>query len=327
MTGENTNMTFVDSHLHIKLNGFPLTKLIKYLDREHIDFCWLLSWEEINPGPWEYQHLSVEEIYEAYLKYPSRIIPFYAPDPHRTDAADQLENWHQKGIRGCGELKTTLNWDSEQVKLMLNAAKKLEMPIVFHMEESEYRDIPYSNSLFDRLLHYQITDKNKNTSIPLNIVRILVDKTPILKRRAKSSYFFPGYLLDFASLEVTLQTYTDVNFIAHGLMFWKHISSDACNSTDYLPKGPVFKEGIIWRLLRNYPNLYADISGLSGLNALTRDPRNAREFLSLFADKILYGTDTVMKEQKKFLDSIGLSEGTYKKIYGENAIRLMQKLY
>ena len=312
-------MTIIDSHFHINFNGFSLDKIIKYLDRERIDCCWLLSWEEINPGPWDYQHLSVEDIYDAFLKYPSRIIPFYAPDPHRTDAAIQLDNWYKRGIHGCGELIATLNWGSGEIRPILQTAQKLKMPVVFHMEESETRDIPYSDKFWDRLSFYGVRSENKIYKIPWNI---LTKYYPPLKNR-KKSYFFPGYMLDFASLETTLDEYPDVNFVAHGLMFWKYISEDANACKAMLPTGPINGEGIIWRLLESYPNLYADTSGSSGFNALTRDPTVIKRFLSTFQDKILYGTDTLMKGQKEFLGSLALPEGTYNKIYGDNAQRLL----
>jgi len=132
-------------------------------------------------------------------------------------------------------------------------------------------------------------------------------------------------MLDFASLEVALTDYPDINYVAHGPMFWKHISTDATGGDEMYPKGPVIGEGIVWRLLTDYPNLYADISALSGLNALTRDPLNARKFLSLFKDRILYGTDNFMRELGDFIHSLGLSQEAYKNIFGENASRLINR--
>ena len=315
-------MTLIDSHLHINLKGFSLPKIIKYLDKEHIDCCWLLSWEEINHGPWDYKHLPVEDIYEAYLKYPSRIIPFYAPDPHRNDAITQLQNWHKKGIRGCGELKATLRWDSDRIRAILETAGGLRMPIVFHMEGSGFRDIPYSNALYDRLLFDGLRTKNIIYSIPQQILKVMVNVFSPLRNRNKS-YFFPGYMLDFAALEVGLRDYPNVNFIAHGQMFWKYISADALSSEEQYPQGSIKGEGLIWRLLREYPNLYADTSGESGHVGLTRDSSTTKRFLSMFGDKIIYGTDNVLKEQKDFLRSLTLDNGTYKKIFGENAEKLL----
>jgi len=47
-------------------------------------------------------------------------------------------------------------------------------------------------------------------------------------------------------------------------------------------------------LLRNYPNLYADLSpatGGSGFNAIRRDPDFGYAFLEEFQDRLLFATD------------------------------------
>ena len=315
-------MTLVDSHLHVNFEGFTLTKLVKYLDQEHIDLCWMLTWEEVNSGYWDYKHLSVEGVYDVFLKYPSRIIPFYAPDPHRSDATLQMETWFQKGIRGYGELKATLNWNSQQMIPVLKTARKLKMPIVFHMEESENRDMPYSSKIWDKILFYGVRSENKIYRIPRKILLVLEKYYTPLKNR-KKSYFFPGYMLDFASLEATLVEYPDVNFVAHGQMFWKNISAEGIDHKEAYPNGQIVIDGIIWRLLKDYPNLYADISAMSGLNALQRDTPNAKRFLSLFQNKILYGTDGLMAGQREFLKSLGLAKEALDKIFGENAKHLI----
>jgi predicted TIM-barrel fold metal-dependent hydrolase len=284
----------------------------------------LLSWEEINPGLWAYQHLSIEDIYETYLAYPSRIIPFYAPDPHKNTAATELDNWLQKGIKGCGELKATLNWNSDNVRSLLQIANKHKMPVVFHMEECGCRGIPFSESFLDKLLFQGLKTERKIYQIPRNILSLLVQNFKPLRNRVKS-YYFPGYMLDFATLEVALRDFPNINYVAHGPMFWKHISADASLRKEMLPKGTIVGEGLIWRLLRDYPNLYADTSAESGLNALTRDIDKTKKFINEFENKLLYGTDNVMKGQKEFLNSLNLSKGAYKKIYGENVYGLIHK--
>jgi predicted TIM-barrel fold metal-dependent hydrolase len=312
----------VDSHLHVNYNGLSLKDIIRYLDNQRIDTCWLLTWEEVNPGRWDYKHLKIEAIYRAYQEYPTRVIPFYAPDPHKPQASLELENWCQKGIRGCGELKATLNWNSAEIKPFLKTVAKLRLPLVFHMEESRHYEIPCSDAIYDRVLFYGLRTQRKIYQIPRYFLKLLTDKYTPLKNRSKS-YFFPGYMLDFASLEASLKEHPDINFIGHGLMFWKYISADGHDCKDNLPRGPVNGEGIIWRLLREYPNLYADLSGLSGLNALTRDPQNARKFLSLFETRMLYGTDNFLKGQKEFLNSLKLDQSTYDRILGDNAGRII----
>ena len=44
-------------------------------------------------------------------------------------------------------------------------------------------------------------------------------------------------------------------------------------------------------IMRQYPNLYADLSAGSGLRALQRDRAFGREFLIEFQDKLLFGRD------------------------------------
>jgi predicted TIM-barrel fold metal-dependent hydrolase len=318
-------LTLIDSHFHVNFNGFSLTKTIEYLDKEGIDFCWLLSWEEINHGPWLYNFLSIDNIYEAYLKYPSRIIPFYAPDPHRGDATTQLQNWHQKGIRGCGELKATLSWNSDQIAVILKTVERLRMPVVFHMEESETRHILYTDVVSKRLQYVAPRRVNKKFyTIPRKIIQVMVNSFIPLNNRDKS-YYFPGYMLDFSSLEVVLKDYPNVVFIGHGPLFWKRKPIESINTNKLLTQSPISYNSILWRLLSEYPNLYADISGNSGIDALMNNVEDSKKFLSTFETKILYGTDNTIKGQREFLNSLGLSKETYKNIYGENALRIINR--
>lgn len=37
----------VDSHMHVNFNGLSTKDIIKYLNHEKIDICWLLTWEEV----------------------------------------------------------------------------------------------------------------------------------------------------------------------------------------------------------------------------------------------------------------------------------------
>jgi predicted TIM-barrel fold metal-dependent hydrolase len=97
-------------------------------------------------------------------------------------------------------------------------------------------------------------------------------------------------------LERVLVELPDTRFIAHAQGWWAHISGDA-KSLDRqelsgFPKGPVTRGGVVQRLLETYPNLYADLSARSGLNAIDRDLDHGYEFLNRFQDKLLFGTDS-----------------------------------
>jgi len=313
---------FIDSHMHVNFRGYSADRIIAYMDRNGIDQCWLLTWEEMIPPP-IYLHMSIEEVFDAYERFPSRIVPMYAPDPNRTDATERLHAWHEKGIRGCGELKVSLNWDSPQLNPFLSCVSQLGIPIVFHMEDKGEVFVPCSNSFFDRLL-CRLFDTNRLLGLPrIAIGAIATICEPLKEKKDNLRRLFPGYMLDFVSLEMRLKEYPQINFVGHGPLFWKGISSDLRPENGLYPKGPVLGEGIICHLLSEYQNFYADISGASGLNALTRDPEFAENFLSRYEQKILFGTDNYSLGQKEFLDSLQLSKRTYNLIYGDNAARLI----
>jgi hypothetical protein len=246
----------------------------------------------------------------------------YAPDPNRHDAAQRLRSWHEKGIRGCGELKVSLNWNSIKLDPFLDTVNKLGIPIVFHMEGSGDVFQPPPNSYFDRFLA-ELFRTTRLFGIPRKTIEsIATIYKPLMAKKQKMSAFFPGYMLDFESLERRLIEYPRINFVGHGPLFWKAISSDFISEPTSHPKGPVKGEGIICRLLSQYDNLYADISGPSGKNALQRDPKYAKNFLHQYENKILFGTDNCSIRLRELLDSLKLSKKTYRLIYGENALRI-----
>ena len=83
--------------------------------------------------------------------------------------------------------------------------------------------------------------------------------------------------------------------------------------------------GRLFALLDNNPNLYADLSANSGKTALSRDPAHGREFLQRYADRMLFGRDIYGSDLQKFLQTLDLPADVAKKIYFENAQRLMNQ--
>ncbi|MDD5483005.1 MAG: amidohydrolase family protein [Kiritimatiellae bacterium] len=111
-------------------------------------------------------------------------------------------------------------------------------------------------------------------------------------------------------------------FCGHAPGFWAHISGDGQHDKTAYPKGKIAPGGKLIAMLRQYPNLYCDISAGSGLNALTRDPEFARDFLLEFQDRILYGRDYFDNKHQDFLNNLALPEETLEKIYSGNALKL-----
>lgn len=89
-----------------------------------------------------------------------------------------------------------------------------------------------------------------------------------------------------------LEKYPAVAFIGHAQTWWANIDAAYVNDAKNLyPRGKVKPGGLTDRYLRDYPNLYGDLSAGSGLNAFARDPEHGRAFLARHQDKLLYGSD------------------------------------
>ncbi len=88
-----------------------------------------------------------------------------------------------------------------------------------------------------------------------------------------------------------LEKYPKVNFIAHSQTWWANIDSNYPNPNILYPNGKVTPGGLSDKLLTKYPNMYADLSGGSGLRAMTRDEDFMKDFMVRHQDKLLYGSD------------------------------------
>jgi len=75
-------------------------------------------------------------------------------------------------------------------------------------------------------------------------------------------------------LEHVLKTFPNLILIAHS-DWWRNLQDGTCG-----------------RLLKTYPNLYADISCTTGRSIIGKDKKLAKEFFISNADKLLFGTDS-----------------------------------
>ncbi len=124
----------IDIHTHVWL-GYDVDSIVRHMDGIGIDKVWLLTWEETDGGLRRYyQHLSIEDVYEAWQKYPNRFIPFYAPDPRRKNAKSLLREWVAKGIKGYGEHKVKIRFDNTDSVKMYRLCGELRLPVLFHMD-------------------------------------------------------------------------------------------------------------------------------------------------------------------------------------------------
>lgn len=99
------------------------------------------------------------------------------------------------------------------------------------------------------------------------------------------------YNLGFERLHKMLAKYPKTIFIGHAQTWWANIDKNHTDQKVLYPKGKVTAGGLTDRYLADYPNIFADMSAGSGLNALTRDEDHTRGFLDRHQNKILYGSD------------------------------------
>lgn len=122
------------------------------------------------------------------------------------------------------------------------------------------------------------------------------------------------YNRGFERLPKMLEKYPQTNFIGHAQTWWANIDKNHTDQTVLYPKGKVTPGGLTDRYLADYPNMFADMSAGSGLNALLRDEEHTRGFLDRHQDKILYGSDCAD------------AEGSGPKCQGAQTIAAIRKL-
>lgn len=135
-------------------------------------------------------------------------------------------------------------------------------------------------------------------------------------------------------IEKMLKKHPNLKLIGHSQAFWAEISDDVTEqSRKGYPKGKV-NEGRMVKLMREYPNLYADLSATSGSNAIMRDEEFGAKFIEEFSDRIMYGCDVCLNTQTfpfpfaehldKLCESGMISEESFRKIARENAIKVFK---
>lgn len=93
-------------------------------------------------------------------------------------------------------------------------------------------------------------------------------------------------------LEKVLGMFPNLKMFGHSQGFWSEISGEVTPAEkNGYPKTPVKPDGRLKDLMRRYTGLYGDLSAGSGLNALTRDPAHAYEFIDEFQDRLMLGLD------------------------------------
>jgi putative heme-binding domain-containing protein len=283
---------YIDIHTHVGRYylGKELTVegLIKLMDQNGIERACVLPL--ISPEACLFPQ-TTEDALAAYKKYPDRIIPFCVIDPRSNSG-----NPNRFG---------RIDLDG-----MVALLKRYKNQGCRGFGEHQV-GLPFDHPLM--MTVYAACEK-AGLPILFHLDDIRGIDTPGLPR-----------------LENVLKTYPKLVLIGHAAGFWASISGNA-QMADFgryprIPT-PVKPGGALDRLLKQYPNLYCDLSEPGGYAAIARDKKFGRDFIIRWADRCLFGTDYLMADQKvphfDLLDSLDLPEDVQYKVYRGNAMRLLR---
>ena len=199
----------------------------------------------------EYQ--SVNEILRICDDYPGRFIPFCNVDPRLTSSIYKV--------------------DAAHFEFVLNQYKELGCKGLGELTAKIYWDDPALLALLDAC---------EKVGFPVTFHTSTTD----------SGDYGPIDEIGFPRFEKVLQKFPELIFFGHSMSFWSEISSEVTREDKYgYPTGSVKSGGAVPRLMRQYTNLFGDISANSGLNAFTRDPKFAYDFIDEFQDRLVLGLD------------------------------------
>lgn len=289
----------IDTHQHVFWHGRNDADLVADMDAHQIDLAWLLTWEipiaedargyhsVLNPvhlrPDGTHAGIPLSDLLLTQSRYPDRFLVGYCPYPLLGDAPALFEAAHR--VHG---VRICGEW-------------KFRIPF----------DDPRSLNLFR---------KAGDLGCP---VVLHLDVPYLVNDEGKSVYIDSWYGGTIDNLERALQACPQTTFIGHAPGFWREISGDARQAGLSYPRGPVTPGGGVTRLLRQYPNLCADLSAGSGLNALKRDVAHAVDFINEFSDRLLFARDYYGGELQAFLNSLDLSDEVRDKLFTRNAQRLV----
>lgn len=289
----------IDSHNHSHYNGVGPEGLIAEMDTFGIDRCWLLTWihppgehvpsshRAFNPcnarPDGTHAGVTLADVVETCQRFPGRFVAGYCPCPSEGDAADLFEAAYH--VYG---VRVCGEWS---YRTLLDDPRALE--------------------LFRRAGR-------------LKCPVVLHLDAPYLPDEAGRLVYQPVWYGGGADqLERALAACPETIFIGHAPGFWRFLSADEATERAVYPKGPIQPGGRLLDLFDRYPNLWADLSAGSGLNALRRDGVFARDFLLRYADRLLFGRDDKGNALQTLLHTLDLPQTVLDKLFFRNALRLI----
>ena len=300
----------IDMHMHAPRGGGDLNKaaaeLLKNMDECGIEKTILFC----GTGK------AFDDTAAVFGKYPDRIevwcgLDFSGSVPTSTVA--ELERCVKLGARGVGEIsdkgaglrgaKPPMHLDDARMDPVLEKIAELKLPINVHIGDPRwmYEPMNATNDLLFEALYFRLDDKPNI----LNLEQAV------------------------ATLEGALKKHPRTTFVACHFM----------NQT--------FDLNRLGATLDKYPNLYSDVSQRESYVAAI--PRFAKQFMEKYSNRLVYGTDqgySLPMYRNTFhiwetldehfyawdvantrfaLSGVGLSDANLKKLYRDNALRILKK--
>jgi predicted TIM-barrel fold metal-dependent hydrolase len=283
---------YIDIHTHIGAfyHGRELTAelLVRFMDMHGIEKACVLPLISPEASPIP-QPTAVA--LAAHRDFPDRIVPFCAVDPRCVSVPPRREG-HVVGVKGLIEI----------IKRYQDAGCR---------GLGEHKTGLFFDDTQNMYLYEACTAVGLPILFHLDDIRNV--DTPGLPR-----------------LERVLKEFPTLNLIGHAAGFWASISGDATlQHFGRYPKipTPVTPGGALDRLLKQYPNLYCDLSEPGGYSAIARDRAFGRQFILRHANRLLFGTDVLMPDQQiphfELFDSLELPEAVQQRVYRDNALKLL----
>ncbi|MGZ8558318.1 MAG: amidohydrolase family protein [Chitinophagaceae bacterium] len=328
----------IDVHAHDNENA-DVDKLVTLMNESGIEKKFILSYAT---------GARFDSIVTKYEKYKDRFDIWCGFDYTGIDkpgwekhAVEELERCFKKGAKGVGELGDKglgefyshpvpgwgLHIDDPRMKPLLQKCADLKMPVNVHVAEDEWMYLP-ADSANDGLMNaakwkIDLTKKARPDDPRLN------DSVGQAAGRG---------ILNHDQLVATLENAVRDN---PGTIFIACHLANCCSDL-----------GKLARLLDKYPNLYADLAARFG--EFSPVPRYTSKFMEKYQDRLLYGVDAdgsnlnyekeMYKATFRILETadehfynhdlfdyhwplygLSLSNKALKKIYGENARKLMRR--
>ena len=284
----------IDAHAHPNYHGHDAAKIVQNLDEQGIDTAWLLTWD------------TPQSEYDAPLNQRN----FNPAAESGVPLADVIEAGryaperfvlgyapHPKRPDAILRLRSAV----DMYGIRLGGEYKFRLPF----DDSDSLDLLRAMGELGLpvTIHLEYGTEYDGANYPWR------------------TWWYGGTI---GSLERAVVECQDTVFIGHGPGWWAHISNDDLYDKTMYPKGPTAPGGRSPVMLEEYPNMYADLSSGSGLNAINRDVDYGRRFIIDHADKLLFARDHWHTRLMNHLQTLGLPDDVWAKLTYENALRLLR---